>query len=558
MRSLSILFALILAALMPLSAGQLSVRELKDLVDSARTAGASDADIARKVSRVEMKERLSDEVLAEIRAGGLGPNTTRVLELLADESEFAPGVGVRDAARPTLGQEAAILASARAFAANYVRNLPDFICTRLILRFDNRSMRSATTGPTLDGLHLLDSIASEVSFDQGKESYSAQTVNGKVHDQPVMGLTTWGEFGGIIEDLLAGGSNPKTEWSRWEIIDGQRVAVFRYTVDRQHSRYTVTWCCNLYGSLRMRPEYRGELFIAPASGSVVRLTRRAVLLPGSATRSADTVVEYRPVNIGGNPYICPVKSVTMSIWKLGVFRPPVFAGPTEFSHWMHSLSEVRFGSYHKFGASSTLLASDAQPGVRPELAAPPAPDVAVATDAVPCEGPAPLNSQPAIGRDNPDVPSRRPLPPRGTILRSMTRLVDISAVVLDKHGNSVINLKKEDFEIYDDGKRQNIRLFSAPVASVPDSTEALTAASGTISASPRVFANRAEESSRPDGVTIFSSTLGLRQRRSGSMRDGGSSGSFSRPSRGNESDCIHQLETGLELCTNSRESSRIS
>ncbi len=44
-------------------------------------------------------------------------------------------------------------------------------------------------------------------------------------------------------------------------------------------------------------------------------------------------------------------------------------------------------------------------------------------------------------------------------LRVNTQLVEINAVVTDGHGNPVADLKPGDFEIYDKGKKQEIKVF---------------------------------------------------------------------------------------------------
>src|SRR5271154_2125606 len=52
--------------------------------------------------------------------------------------------------------------------------------------------------------------------------------------------------------------------------------------------------------------------------------------------------------------------------------------------------------------------------------------------------------------------------PQGTgPIRSTTRLVQVSVVVTDKHGDPVTGLKKEDFTVFDQGRSQNISVFSA-------------------------------------------------------------------------------------------------
>jgi VWFA-related protein len=57
------------------------------------------------------------------------------------------------------------------------------------------------------------------------------------------------------------------------------------------------------------------------------------------------------------------------------------------------------------------------------------------------------------------------------VLRTTTRLVQIN-VIVTKHGTAVPGLKKEDFQVFDDGKRQEIRQFSEETRAVLPSAAA--------------------------------------------------------------------------------------
>lgn len=61
---------------------------------------------------------------------------------------------------------------------------------------------------------------------------------------------------------------------------------------------------------------------------------------------------------------------------------------------------------------------------------------------------------------NRDIPDAAATP----VIRSSTRLVQVSVVVEDKQGNPVTGLKKEDFTVLDGGRRQEIAVFAAAVA----------------------------------------------------------------------------------------------
>jgi hypothetical protein len=53
-------------------------------------------------------------------------------------------------------------------------------------------------------------------------------------------------------------------------------------------------------------------------------------------------------------------------------------------------------------------------------------------------------------------------------IRATTRLVQVSAVVHDRHGNPITNLTKDDFVVLDEKKPQEIRIFSVETNQVPE------------------------------------------------------------------------------------------
>jgi hypothetical protein len=91
-----------------------------------------------------------------------------------------------------------------------------------------------------------------------------------------------------------------------------------------------------------RVAYRGAVFIEPNSGSIFRISWQAVDVPPAfPMHSSETVVDYRPVEIGGGSWLCPVRSVTIS-------------GSGKFV----SLNRVEFTNYHKFGSEARIVGTD--------------------------------------------------------------------------------------------------------------------------------------------------------------------------------------------------------
>lgn len=67
----------------------------------------------------------------------------------------------------------------------------------------------------------------------------------------------------------------------------------------------------------------------------------------------------------------------------------------------------------------------------------------------------PLLLTASLWAQSPATPPAEPL-----VLRSTTRLVQVSVVVHDRKGQPVADLKKEDFSITEKGKPQNLQFFS--------------------------------------------------------------------------------------------------
>jgi VWFA-related protein len=105
----------------------------------------------------------------------------------------------------------------------------------------------------------------------------------------------------------------------------------------------------------------------------------------------------------------------------------------------------------------------------------------------------------------PDEPANAQQPQdSGYSLKVNARLVDVNIVVYDKKGHPVKDLKPEDFEVYDTGRKQEIRFFSqwsspAPAVPVPGETPVRTFANRSSDAIAMPSATAAPESS----VTIL-------------------------------------------------------
>ena len=68
----------------------------------------------------------------------------------------------------------------------------------------------------------------------------------------------------------------------------------------------------------------------------------------------------------------------------------------------------------------------------------------------------------------PDSPAKETGAPGDFSIKVVSRLVDVGVVAYDKKGHPVTDLKADDFEVYDNGRKQEIRFFGqAPAAAAP-------------------------------------------------------------------------------------------
>jgi hypothetical protein len=225
--------------------------------------------------------------------------------------------------------------------------------------------------------------------------------------------------------LFLADSDASFLWSHWETFEGKQLAVLSYSVDAAHSRYSVSWCCSSipgpdgkYPPVSSNVAYTGQIFVDPDSGSILRLTRQTVAVPiESNIDLIRTVVEYKPVEIGGALYICPFRSVSVAHETRNRGSAHLLSLET-----ITNLNEIHFTRYRKFQAESRILTetplpdSEAAPTVPIDFAVPmeqPMPEVPLVAAPMPDKldlVEAPANPVPVIITQ----PRESPVPTFGT------------------------------------------------------------------------------------------------------------------------------------------------
>jgi VWFA-related protein len=502
-------------ALPAFAAKRVTVDQLERLVASEH--GKSDGKTAQRLYDLELGERLSAMRLANLEAALPGPESRRSLVALADQAAFLdpPAAEIPATTAPDLQAQRQMMARAVDYAANTMHQLPNLFATRDTIRFeDSPAMQESLGDHAVSGtfipyqpLHPVSRSSATVQYRDGQEVLQADAAD-KSSSQ---GLNTSGEFGPILVTVLGDAARGTLTWSHWEQGIAGLQAVFRYSVPRQNSHYQVEFCCIANGLLLQFSGYHGEIAIDPVNGTILRLTLMADLTRSDAIAKAGIMVEYGPVELGDRTYICPLKSVSISLAPAHLIQQMRMPGNAPGSFTQHPtsvqpeaggtrpplqimLNEVVFDRYHLFRADARILTADNAPSAasrpptpsastspsprqQPSLpienyaATAPAeigPAASVAPDlpapAAPAAAAAPMPPEIGVTETNslPDTPAAPTASPSGTnlTLHVSTHLVDVGVAAYDKNGHPVTDLKPDDFEILDDGRKQTVRFFT--------------------------------------------------------------------------------------------------
>ena len=229
---------------------------------------------------------------------------------------------------PDPAQQQRILEKVRQSATRYLENLPNFICARVTEQFE------AGTKP--DHWKRLETLTERLIFNQAKENLSLELVNGKplkpgrYIKRP---LETSGEFGDLVRTVIDEKTAAHISWSRWEDVNGHRLAVFAYLVDEEHTKISVS-----LDSLEVIVPYRGFLYADPETGDLWRITSSPFNMPVALqTKSAVTTIDYGLVDISNKRYLLPVSaSILMDTGKNNL------------------LNKISFTQYRKFDTESKI------------------------------------------------------------------------------------------------------------------------------------------------------------------------------------------------------------
>jgi hypothetical protein len=416
MRKLILLGMLAAAAMQAGATRHVTVAQLEKTLAASVAKHRSDADLVREFGDFVLTERLTDAARSRIcDTLHLGPKTTVALQLLGDQSAFLdpPAADLPVAAPPDAPTAKHILDAASAYITNTMPHLPDVLATRTTYSFDDTpQVFKVNEWPVRAGLHLVGNSSREITFrdDHGSPAAApdpARTAPSAPAKQVERGLQSWGEFGPLLGVIFVDTERGALSFHHWEQASGTLVAVFRYTVPKSVSHYSVNYCClsdgprlssrkgeggrggyggggtpltgNTRGASNTQgdatilfhkiPGYHGSLFIDPATGVVRRVTLEAEM-DGSPVSEAATVIEYGPVVIGDRKFICPLRSMNLYEGPAESGAPsselPVSVTASQVPTGTLHVNETSFTNYHRLGSTIRILTeADAPPAANP-------------------------------------------------------------------------------------------------------------------------------------------------------------------------------------------------
>jgi len=312
-----------------------SVAEIVSEVRAAVEKHSADGPLAKSLHKLKPSERLDDHVVEELESLGAGPKAVAELERLRDLSHDLPAPAVAPQFphedTPSIPDQRRIVGAAQSIALNYAKELPDFLCTEVIHRYDD-----------VKGIMALkDTVDVRLSYFDQHENYRVLSLNGKMTTRPfadIGGAVSEGEFGSLLASIFIGESKTVLRWDHWTTIRKRLAHVYTFKIPVEHSSYKMVFRSDpRSGDRTITAGQHGLVYIDRETNQILRIVAEAELPDDFPIRQSSTLLDYEFTEISGRRFLLPLRAdVRMAT-----------------SH-VHTRNVVEFKEYRKFTGESTI------------------------------------------------------------------------------------------------------------------------------------------------------------------------------------------------------------
>lgn len=347
-----------------------SVEQLCSLLGSL--TGVSDADAAREIYGLRLTQRLSTAALVDFESKLPGEKSRVAIVAIGDESAFLqlPANEIVAKPRPDVAEQRKMLSKVVDYLGKTIPKLPNFFAQRQTIRYQDTPERPINTEAALTGgqsWRIVGKTTTVVQYRDGKEVLNPEGNPSRQSQHREEGLTTRGTFGPILSMMIVDAAHGEMVFDHWENGPSGEEAVFNYKVPESQSHYTVAFQSpsrDEASEVQQHSAYHGEVAIDPDSGAILRIALIADLPGDAPITRGDVMVEYATVEIGGKTYICPVRSVAVSVGQSGKMTTNVKDSRPIHAVNRTLLNDVSFSDYHVFRSELRILPGE--PDVNPK------------------------------------------------------------------------------------------------------------------------------------------------------------------------------------------------
>jgi len=324
----------------------------------------SDADVATALKQIELSEELTRSAMNTLMGLVPGQHSTEQIYVLEARSAnlIPPASDLSATPAPDAATQQAILDKATKYAADSFGRLPALSATRTTLRFQDNveavASSSGITGGAKDVVtssgfsnaatfvHYINSTQVQVTLEHGVAQVPAETTKAQWGANKMIALEEPDpSLSAVFKEAQKSGT---LRWLRWEMVNGVETAVYSFAVPKKVSRLALNVCCfpnvkqagiatfytsttaaslgdgsgggggGVTGNFQTNTDwhnykattpYKGQFFIDPKSGTVLRMITESELDPSEVVHQLDTRIDYAPMNISGKTHVVPVKTI---------------------------------------------------------------------------------------------------------------------------------------------------------------------------------------------------------------------------------------------------------